>query len=109
LNKDNKKENEFKGLFLAHFCIILIYKKWFGERRSEEKTGEECAVMEKKCTAQLAQCLSTPAHQCSDPLYLRVISWSPSPASRRGDLNSHTNVERFGILSMPDRRVIPPR
>lgn len=62
-----------------------------------------------KYTTRLAQCLSTAARQRSDPLYLGVISWSPSPASRRGDLNSRTEVERFGILSMPDRRVIPPR
>lgn len=52
------------------------------------------------------QWLSTPDHQCIDPLYLWVISWNPSSAFRSRDLNLHTDAVRFGILSVPDRGVI---
>lgn len=55
-----------------------------------------------KCTTQLAQCLSISSFQCADPLYLWVISQSPRPASRRGDLNSQTGVRGFEILSILD-------
>lgn len=89
--------------FSKEVIFKLRYKGF--ERGREGKEGS--LQLWEKCTTQLTQCLSTPAHQCADPLHLRVISWSPSPASRRGDLNSHTEVGRFGILSMPDRRVIP--
>lgn len=41
------------------------------------------------CTSLITRCLSTTARQLTDPLYLGVISWSPSPASRRGDLNPY--------------------
>lgn len=92
-------------LFLVCFCIILINSKGFG--RGGEGMERSLQLWE-ICTTQLVQCLSMPAHKCADPLcILESLAGVPALPPGRGDLNSHTEVGRFGILSLPDRRVIP--